>query len=479
LTTTDLIALSPLIVLACSTIVIMLIVAVRRNHTLTMALTLLADAAAFALLFVAVRSVPRQVAALVIVDGYSLFYMGLIFSASFVVALLSYSYLESHREQCEEFYLVLLLATLGSAVLVTSTHFVSFFLGLEILSVSLYVLIAYQRSSKRGIEAGVKYLILAAASSAFLLFGMALVYADLGTMELARLSLLISSKAPSTLVLSGLAMIIVGVGFKLAVVPFHMWTPDVYEGAPAPVAAFIATVSKGGMFALLMRYFARLGLHDSGSLFLLFAIIAIVSMFAGNLLALLQTNVKRILAYSSIAHLGYLLVAFLAGGSIGTAAVTYYLVAYFVTMLSAFGVITVLSVEEREADAMIDYQGLFWQRPWLAVVFAVSLFSLAGIPLTAGFVGKFYIIAAGVGSALWWLVFILVVNSGIGLFYYLRIVVAMYKDAPREGQVTVPSLSLTGSVALAALTLLLVWLGVYPATLIHTVQWSVASFSNY
>ncbi len=455
----------------------MLIVALRRNHVLTMALTLLADAGAFALLFVALRRVPHQVAALVVMDGYSLFYMGLIFAASFIVAMLSYNYLERHREQREEFYLVLLLATFGSAVLVASTHFASFFLGLEILSVSLYVLIAYQRSSELSIEAGVKYLILAAASSAFLLFGMALTYADLGTMELARISLLIGGKALSTLVLSGLAMMIVGIGFKLAVVPFHMWTPDVYEGAPAPVTAFIATVSKGGMFALLLRYFSRLGLHYSGSLFLLFAIIAIVSMLVGNLLALLQTNVKRILAYSSIAHLGYLLVAFLAGGSTGTAAVTYYLVAYFVTMLAAFGVVTVLSVE-KEADAMVDYEGLFWQRPWLAVVFAAALLSLAGIPLTAGFVGKFYVIAAGVGSSLWSLVLILVVSSGIGLFYYLRIVVAMYKDAPREGRITTPSLSLTGSVALATLTLLLFWLGIYPVTLIHTVQWCIANFSN-
>jgi NADH-quinone oxidoreductase subunit N len=477
LTTADLIALSPLIVLACSTIVIMLIVGLRRNHALTLVLTLLADAGAFALLFVVLRSVPHQVAALVIMDGYSLFYMGLIFAASFVVALLSYGYLESRRQQREEFYLVLLLATLGSAVLVASTHFVSFFLGLEILSVSLYVLIAYQRSSELSIEAGVKYLILAATSSAFLLFGMALTYADLGTMELARMSLLIGGKATSNLVLAGLAMIIVGVGFKLAVVPFHMWTPDVYEGAPAPVTAFIATVSKGGMFALLMRYFSRLGLHGSGSLFLLFAIIAVVSMLAGNLLALLQTNIKRILAYSSIAHLGYLLVAFLAGGTAGMAAVTYYLVAYFVTMMGALGVITVLSVDEKEADTMADYSGLFWQRPWLAAVFAASLFSLAGIPVTVGFVGKFYIIAAGVGSALWWMVLILVVSSGIGLFYYLRIVVAMYRDA-REDQVGAPSLSLTGSVALAAVTLLLVWLGIYPASLIHTVQWSIANLGN-
>jgi NADH-quinone oxidoreductase subunit N len=477
LTATDLIALSPLTALAVATIVIMLIVALARNLTLTFALTLFANVAAFALLFVVLRQAPYQVTTLLIMDHYSLFYMGLIFAASLVVTLFSYSYLERHSEQREEFYLVLLLATLGAAVLVASTHFVSFFLGLEILSVSLYVLIAYQRASERSIEAGIKYLILAAASSAFLLFGMALTYAELGTMELARISLLVGGKAPSALVLTGLAMMVVGIGFKLAVVPFHMWTPDVYEGAPAPVTAFIATVSKGGMFALLMRYFSRLGLHDSGSLFLLFAIIAVVSMLAGNLLALLQTNVKRILAYSSIAHLGYLLVAFLAGGSTGTAAVTYYLVAYFVTMLGAFGVITVLSVE-READDMADYKGLFWQRPWLAVVFAASLLSLAGIPLTAGFVGKFYVIAAGVGSDLWWLVLILVISSGIGLFYYLRIVVAMYKDAPREGQDGVPSLSLTGSIALAALTLLLIWLGIYPATLIHTVQWSIANLSN-
>jgi len=202
-------------------------------------------------------------------------------------------------------------------------------------------------------------------------------------------------------------------------------------------------------------------------------------MIAGNLLALLQTNVKRILAYSSIAHLGYLLVAFLAGGSIGSAAVTYYLVAYFVTMLGALGVITVLSFKDREAAEMIDYQGLFWQRPWLAVVFATSLLSLAGIPLTAGFIGKFYIIAAAVGSTLWWLVFILVVSSGIGLFYYLRIIVAMYKAPPHATQVTVSSLSFTDTIALTALTMLLVWLGIYPATLIETVQWSVASLSKY
>ena len=475
MTVADLITLSPLTALVVSTVVVMLIVAWKRNHTLTVTMTLFANVAAFALLFVILRQAPRQVTTLLIMDGYSLFYMGLIFAASFVVTLLSYSYLERHSEQREEFYIVLLLATLGATVLVASTHFVSFFLGLEILSVSLYALIAYQRTSERSMEAGVKYLILAAASSAFLLFGMALTYTDLGTMEIARMSSRFGGEAPSILLLTGLAMIVVGVGFKLAVVPFHMWTPDVYEGAPAPVTAFIATVSKGGMFALLLRYSYRAGLYNNGSLFLLFAIIAVASMFAGNLLALLQTNVKRILADSSIAHLGYLLVAFLAGGSTGAAAVTYYLVAYFVTMLGAFGVVTLLSSEAREAEAMSDYDGLFWRRPGVALVFAAALLSLAGIPLTAGFVGKFYIIAAGVGSALWWLVVILVVNSAIGLFYYLRIIVTMYKSASTEGHYVVPSFSVTGTIALAVLMVLLFWLGLYPAPLIRTIQSSVAS----
>ncbi|MBO0799777.1 MAG: NADH-quinone oxidoreductase subunit N, partial [Blastocatellia bacterium] len=320
-----------------------------------------------------------------------------------------------------------------------------------------------------------KYLILAAVSAAFLLFGMALVYADLGTMEFARMAAQ-SSGNNQTIFLAGLAMIIIGVGFKLAVVPFHMWTPDIYEGAPAPVTAFVATVSKGAMFALLLRYFSGMRIQNSASLFLVFALIAIASMFVGNLLALMQNNVKRILAYSSIAHLGYLLVAFLAGGRRGAISVAFYLVAYFVTTLSAFGVITLLSGEKRDADMMEDYRGLFWRRPWLASIFAAALLSLAGIPMTAGFVGKFYILAAGVGSALWLLVIIMIVNSAIGLYYYLRIVVAMYRDSAREISVAVPTLSFAGSAALAGLTLLLVWLGVYPSPLICIIQAVIERF---
>jgi NADH-quinone oxidoreductase subunit N len=243
------------------------------------------------------------------------------------------------------------------------------------------------------------------------------------------------------------------------------------------VAAFVATVSKGGMLELSLRFFTQLDMHASGALFAVFALIAIASMCIGNLLALLQNNVKRLLAYSSIAHLGYLLVAFLASGALAITAVTFYLVAYFVTMLGAFGTVSALSGRDRDADRIADYQGLFWRRPWLAGIFTSTLLSLAGIPLTAGFVGKFYLVAAGVASALWPLVIILVVTSAVGLFYYLRLVAAMYMQPPHdERSVVASSLSLAGSLVLAALMLLLVWLGVYPAPFIDMIQATAARF---
>jgi proton-translocating NADH-quinone oxidoreductase chain N len=234
----------------------------------------------------------------------------------------------------------------------------------------------------------------------------------------------------SVFVLTGLAMTVTGIGFKLAVVPFHMWTPDVYEGAPAPVTAFVATVSKGAIVALLLRYVVQTRAYPYGSLLLAFSVLAGASIVVGNLLALLQENVKRVLAYSSIAHLGYLLVALVAGGPRGVEAATYYLVAYMLTTLSAFGSVIVLSEKEQDAENMAAYRGLFWRRPWLAMVFTAALLSLAGIPLTAGFVGKFYVLLVGVESALWPLIFLLVFGSAVGLFLL---------PAPRSGHVRLPS----------------------------------------
>lgn len=465
----DFIALMPLLIIAATSLLTMLLTAVKRNYLITNLLTALGLLAAFLTLFIISEQIPRTIGQLIIIDGFALFYLGLIFFASFIVVILSYAYFKMSQNIREEFYMLILLATLGAGILVISKHFVSLFLGLEILSVSLYVLIAYLRSREKSLEGGIKYLILSATSSAFLLFGMAIIYAELGTMDFAVIADKLQARGIGLLTLTGFGMMIVGFGFKLAVVPFHMWTPDVYQGAPAPVSAFIATVSKGSMFALLLRFFIQINGYQYTSVMLIFTIIAIASMFIGNLLALRQNNVKRILAYSSIAHLGYLLVAFLAGGNMGTQAATFYLTAYFITILGAFGIVAFLSKENREAEELEEYRGLIWEKPWIGAIFSTMLLSLAGIPLTAGFMGKFYILASGANSHQWWLIIVLVITSVIGLYYYLRIIVTMLSKPSESSEDRTASLSLTDGIALAALTILLLWMGIYPAVIMNTI----------
>jgi NADH-quinone oxidoreductase subunit N len=462
----DALTLLPLEITAGTAIAVMVAITIARRHAVAAALSMAGLAAAFASLWFAPA---RQVSPLLVVDSYGLYYFGLILAAAFVVCLLSYGYLKGSGVKVEELYLLVPIATLGSGALVFSSHFVSFFLGLELLSVSLYALIGYLPLRARSLEAGVKYLVLAAGSTAFLLFGMALIYAELGTMEFARIAELVRRGSDFTLLVPGTVLLVTGIGFKLAVAPFHMWTPDIYEGAPAPVTAFVATVSKGAMFALLMRYSYGTGTPGLGAVF---AVVAIASMIAGNLLALRQRNVKRILAYSSIAHLGYILVAFDAGGALAPPSVAFYLTAYFITTLGAFGVVAALSGRDRDADSIDDYRGLFWRRPLLASVFAAMLLSLAGIPLTAGFMAKVYVVAAGASAALWTQVLVLAITSGIGLYYYLRVVVAMF--AAGEAAAAEPRLAAPSAVALAALSAALIWLGVYPGPLLALIQAAVA-----
>ena len=313
--------------------------------------------------------IPRQITPLLTMDGYALFFMGLLVLAGLAVTLFSYHYLEQHNCPKEEYYVLLLLAVLGSAGIVASNHFASFFLCLEILSVSLYAMIAYTRKEIHGLEAAIKYLILAATSDAFLLFGIALIYTETGTMEFTRIASAVTGGRMS-LLLPGTGLFLVGLGFKLSLVPFHMWTPDVYQGAPAPVSGFLASVSKGAVFALILRYVTVVDIRSYDSIFLALTIIATVTMFVGNLLALMQNHVKRILAYSSIAHFGYLLVSLLSAGESAVMAAGYYVAAYFVTILGAFGVISMLSGPDGEPDLINEYKGLGWSNPWLAGVFS-------------------------------------------------------------------------------------------------------------
>lgn len=463
---TDFFSIIPLFILTSSAILIMFSIAIKRNHKAIYVITAVSLLADFIYLVLYNAKVKWVIEPLFVFDGFGIFNMGLILLTALATTMISYAYFEQREERKEEYYILLILATLGSASLTISKHFVSLFLGIEILSVSLYSMIAYLRKRKRSDEAGIKYLIMAAFSSAFMLFGMALVYMYTGTMEFAAIGRSLSTAPDMPLiVLTGIGLMIVGIGFKLSLVPFHMWAADVYEGAPAPVTAFIATVSKGGVVVLLVRFFNSINSSQYDTLTTMFMVIAIASMFTGNFLALRQQNVKRLLAYSSIAHMGYVLVAFLAGGELGTEAVTFYLIAYFITAVGAFGILSTLSDADRDAELTEDYKGLFWRRPLTAGVFTAMLLSLAGIPLTAGFVGKFYIIAAGVGAGQWLLVIMLAINSAIGLYYYIRIVAMMFErhePEQRPWEMLHPSVYIVSGATMGVLVLLLVWFGIFP-----------------
>lgn len=479
MTYTDCIALLPLFMTTFVVLALTLVIAFYRQHRVAMIATLIALILCLAAIPFAATVSPHPVLPLFIIDQYALFYMGLIFAATLAVTLLAYGYLTELEDQKEEFYLLLLLATLGAVVLVASNHFVSLFLGLETLSVALFALAAYSRHYRPSLEASLKYFILSGASSAALLIGMALIYAELGTMAFDQLSTPLTTDTAShrMFFLVGLALFITGLGFKLSWVPFHLWTPDVYQGAPAPVTAFLATVSKGAVLALWMRLFIQAEGYSHYALVVMLSLIAFVTILVGNLLALLQNNVKRILAYSSIAHLGYLLVAFLAKGSFGIEAVAFYLAAYFVMNLGAFGVVAVLSSPTHERENLTEYEGLFWQRPWVAGIFTLMLLSLAGIPLTVGFIGKFYIFTAGTAATLWWLLLAVVLGSIMGLYYYLRIVIAMFRfpTAANSNTPMYPSaIPMAGNLTLILLVLLLLWWGVYPDPLIHLITETAA-----
>ena len=478
----NLLALSPYIALATTAVVVMLVSAFWRSHPLSAGLTAAGLAAAFACVLLVARSGDRRATSLLRLDDFSLYFTGLLVVVTLAVLAVSYGYLQRTERRVGDFYVLLTLAALGGVVLAASAHFASFFLGLEVLTVSLYGLIAYPRGRPQAIEAAFKYLVLAGTTSAFLLFGMALVYAVSGTMLFSGLATSARGLAgwESGSYQVGLVLIFAGVGFKLALVPFHLWTPDVYQGGPAPVTAFLATVSKAAVFVALLQFLAPLD-PRSGVLFVVFTIVCYASMLAGNLLALLQKNIKRLLAYSSIAQLGYLIVALIASGATGRVAVAFYLSVYALALVAAFGVVAVLSRGYGEPESISQYRGLGHRRPVLALVLTVSMLSLAGMPLTAGFIGKFFIFRAGAGASLWGLLIVLALTSAMSLYYYLRVVITMYRVAPAPFAARLAASTEAGrrdrlaGGAVVLLSVLTVALGVYPAPLLRLIEHATAA----
>lgn len=503
MTADQLLLLLPLILVAVTTVVTMLSIAIRRSHIASCVIT--ASGLGLALLSLLVvqpliaQSGPQEVTPLLLVDDFKLFFTALILLSALAITLLSFPYLANLEDHQDEFYLLIGIATLGGLVMAGSAHFITAFLGIEILSVALYGMIAYplhrSLAAQYPMEASIKYLVLSAMSSAFFLFGVALLYAQIGTLHFQDLSpefgLIEADGAAAPYFVLAALMVMAGFAFKLSLVPFHLWTPDVYEGAPLPATTFLATVGKVAMAALLMRFMSVSRLMDSEAIMMALVVISALSILVGNLLALRQTNLKRLLSYSSIAHMGYLMIAMVAvdtgEGSLGAEAVGFYLTAYVVMTLGAFGVMMVVSDSSHERDHIGHYQGLFWRSPWLALVFTAMLLSLAGVPLTIGFIGKFYVFAAGVEGAQWLLLAVMVIGSAIGLFYYLRIIYGMllpadqdpdpYPNPHQNHHGPLPEIGLRDLVPHGILLLLLMALvvpGILPGNLMDMLQWVMA-----
>lgn len=424
ITPQQLIAMLPLLIVGLTVVVVMLSIAWRRDHFINATLTVIGLNLALLSLYFVGQVGPMDVTPLMRVDGYSMFYTGLVIIASLATSTFAYPWLVGYPDNREEFYLLVLIAALGGILLASANHLASLFLGIELLTLPLFGLIGYAYRQKRSLEASIKYMLLSAAASSFLLFGMALLYAESGSLSFVGLGQSLSdSMVHQPLILAGLGMMIVGLGFKLSLVPFQLWTPDVYQGAPAPVSTFLATASKIAIFAVVMRLFMYAPAADSEAVRLVLSIIAVASILFGNLMAISQTNIKRLLGYSSIAHLGYLLIALVAVQTHELAlpleTIGVYLAGYLFSSLGAFGVVSLMSSPYKgpDAESLFSYRGLFWHKPILSAVMTVMMLSLAGIPMTLGFIGKFFVVAMGVSANLWWLTGAVVLGSAIGLYY--------------------------------------------------------------
>src|SRR6202040_1625794 len=382
--------------------------------------------------FYAVHNPGSAFSGLVAADPFSIFFSHLVGLVAVLVILAAAPYLDRERLADAEFYALVLFATAGMGVLASAQELLTAFIGLELSSISSYILAGYRRDTLKSGESSMKYFLLGSFATAFFLYGIALVYGVTGTTNLLRMD---AADPTSTMLKLGLALILIGLGFKPARAPFQMWTPDVYAGAPTPVTSLFSAGPKAAAFALLLRIFADV--HAATQFwFWAFWILAVLTMFAGNLGALLQTNVKRLLAYSSIAHAGYILVAFAAvtsmaqGGSAEAApayaAVLFYLVSYALVKLGAFTIVSELGGAGEKHLSLDDYAGLSERQPVVAAALSLYLLSLLGLPVTAGFFGKFYIFKAAVNSHLLWLAVLMAVNSIIGSYYYLRVIVVMY-----------------------------------------------------
>ncbi|MBV8161774.1 MAG: NADH-quinone oxidoreductase subunit N [Acidimicrobiia bacterium] len=376
----------------------------------------------------------------IVVDGFSTFIYVVVISVVVMAALLADGYLRREGLDGPEFYVLMLFSASGGMLMASANDLIVVFLGLEILSIALYTLAGYQQRREGSQEAAIKYFVLGAFSSAFFLYGIALVYGTTGSTNLGIIAdFLRTNTLTNGLLLAGLALLIVGLGFKVAAVPFHMWTPDVYQGSPTPATAFMAAAAKAAGFAALLRIFvSTFDLYRLDWQPIVWAL-AVLSLVVGSILAVVQTDVKRALAYSSIAHAGYVLVGFETVSNRGVAGALFYLLAYAFMIIGSFAVVTLVAGRGDENSGFDAFRGLGSRRPALALVFTLLLLAQAGVPLTSGFLAKFYVISAAVEAGSYALAVIAMIAAVIAAFFYLRLIVVMYMAAPEGAEASAPA----------------------------------------
>jgi len=405
-------------------------------------------------------------------DNFALFFSFIFLVSSFLVVLLSLSYLKREEEVRGDYYALVLFATLGMMLMASSFDLIVIFLGLEIVSVSLYILSGFRKKDLKSNEASMKFFLMGSFATSFLIFGIALIYGNFGTTNLEKILFLapfsgVFAGTSELLLYAGIGLLIVGFGFKIASVPFHMWMPDVFEGAPTPIAGFISAGPKAAGFAALLRIFLLAFSSIKPDWTLIFWIIAVLSMTTGNLLALWQTNLKRLLAYSSIAHAGYILIAFVSGSNSAISGVLFYLSAYILMNLGAFAVIISMGSKEKEGtDLYKEYAGAGVKNPFLGVFMAIFMLSLAGFPPFAGFFAKFYIFSSAIKSGYLGLVIIAVINSLISVYYYLRVIVYMFMR-PAEEDVKPVSIPFSLGLVIVLTGIGILALGILPQELLN------------
>ncbi|MGB6646943.1 MAG: NADH-quinone oxidoreductase subunit N [Bacteroidota bacterium] len=465
----DLLATAPITIVSLTALFVLIVESiVSKSESVTAWLALIGLFAAMVSAFTLIQTTGTAYVGMVTTGGYASFF-AIVFCLSGILSImLSKMYIRRQGIEHGEYYALLLFAVIGMMLMAAAADLIVFFLGLELMSVCFYVLAGFARKRVASNEAALKYFLLGAFATGFLLYGIALVYGCTGTTNIELIIQKGDTAFESKLFLIGLGLLVVGLGFKIAGVPFHMWVPDVYEGSPTTVSGFMSTGGKAAAFSAILLIFAPKMINAVDALRDVLAAIATLSMIVGNVLAISQNNIKRMLAYSSIAHAGYILVGVIAANEAGANGVLFYLLAYTVMNVGAFGILSVGESREGEYLTFEDYTGLSTQRPLLAGLMALFMFSLAGIPPFAGFFGKYYVFAGAVEAGYTWLAVVGVLMSAVSAYYYLKLVVVMYfKEGVSTMEAPVPALSL---VALVVSAIGLLGLGIFPSVVLKLTE---------